>query len=131
MFWQPELRSAYKSMPFEAPFPDEMPMQMHKNGHWTDESWVEAHLKEQGFKDVKVNLVSGVCRIESADEFVKVLAPMIQMSMNIWWSEEQRNAHGVDEVTALVKKHLEEKHGGKGWDMNWLIVCMTGRVDKE
>ena len=35
----------------------------------------------------------------------------------------------LDFVRELTTKHLEEKHGGGGWDIRWAIVVATGRAD--
>ncbi|CAI6091194.1 unnamed protein product [Clonostachys chloroleuca] len=129
-FWQPVLRAAFKTFPFEAPFPDEIPMQTHTSGKWTSRDWVEEHLKSQeGFGNVEVRLVSGTYRLQSGDEFVTAFGMMISWVMNSWWSEEQRAAHPLEEVKELVKKYLDGKHGGKGWDISWENLVMTATVE--
>lgn len=128
-FWQDDVRTAFKSFPFEAPFAElgKFPMQMHEQGVWTDRDWVEGHLKELGLQDVEVNYIPGVAHMENAEHFVMVCRNMMSWCMSLWWSEETRKAHPLEEVEELTKKHLEEKYGGKGWDLYWRLVCMTGR----
>ena len=130
LFWFPDMRSAFASLPFDAPLPAEMPMQMHDSGRWFDAAWIEAHLRAQGFRDVAVATRPGRYRVESADEFVRCFGLMLPWLLSAWWSEEARRAHPVEEVRALVKKHLEEKHGGEGWEVTWEVIYMTGVVDK-
>lgn len=106
-------------------------MQMHDSGDWTDREWIETHLKEQGFPDVDVTLNPGTYHIKSAEEFVDTFGIMLSWLISSWWDEETRREHPVDEVKGLVEKHLEEKYHGKGWDINWLTICFSGRVEKE
>ncbi|KAF4423676.1 hypothetical protein F53441_14264, partial [Fusarium austroafricanum] len=54
-FWLPDMKSAFDSFPFDAPFP-EMKMQMHDQGNWIDPAWVEENLKKEGFQDVQVTV---------------------------------------------------------------------------
>jgi hypothetical protein len=28
-----------------------------------------------------------------------------------------------------LRKHLEEKYEGKGWDVEWKVICLTGKVE--
>ncbi|VUC20503.1 unnamed protein product [Clonostachys rosea] len=129
-FWQPDMRAAFKSLPFEAPFPDQLPMQTHTSGNWASRDWVEEHLRSQeGFRNVEVRLVPGTYRLQSGDEFVTAFGMMISWVMNSWWSEEQRAAHPLEEVKELVEKYLDEKYGGKGWDIDWEVLCMTAAVE--
>ncbi|KEY68599.1 hypothetical protein S7711_05781 [Stachybotrys chartarum IBT 7711] len=128
--WQPDLSSAFASFPFEAPFPNPCPAQLHDQGHWSDASWVELHLKEQGFQNVMVTVIRGKFHVEGAEDFMGIFGGMLMWLMNGWWSEELRAEHPVDEVKELTQKYLEEKHGGKGWDLGWSIMYATGEVQK-
>ena len=129
-FWIPDVRSAFASFPFEAPFPTEVRMQMHDSGEWTDPAWIEKHLEEEGFSDVKVTVNPGTYKMESAEEFVRTFGMMLSWLTKTWWSEELSEKHPMEEVNELIKEHLEEKYEGKGWDINWLVICMTTRVEK-
>ncbi|KAM0435913.1 hypothetical protein ACHAPT_002805 [Fusarium lateritium] len=129
VFWQPDMRSAFESFPFEAPFLKEVKMQMHSQGDWANPEWIEGHLKDQGFVDVEVTSNLGRYHIKNAEEFVLSFGMMIAWLMNAAWSEETRREHPVEEVRELLRKHLEEKYGGKGWDLEWNVICMTGRVE--
>ncbi|CAJ0541541.1 Ff.00g081020.m01.CDS01 [Fusarium sp. VM40] len=95
-FWLPDVRSAFESFPFHAPFP-EVKMQMHDQGDWTNPAWIEEHLKEQGFQDVNVTVHSDKYLVKSAEEFVLQFGMMLGWLMKTWWSEEVRNEHGMDE----------------------------------
>ncbi|KAF4974794.1 hypothetical protein FZEAL_8348 [Fusarium zealandicum] len=107
-FWIPDMRSAFKSFPFEAPFPNEVKMQMHDQGDWTTPEWIEEHLKEQGFADVQVKNDSRSYCMKSAEEYVMTFGIMLSWLMNTWWSEETRREHSVEEVRELIRKHLED-----------------------
>ncbi|WAO92705.1 Hypothetical protein NCS54_01022300 [Fusarium falciforme] len=129
VFWQPDMRSAFESFPFEAPFLKEVKMQMHNQGDWTDPQWIEKHLKSQGFVDVQVTTNPGRYHIKNAEEYVLSFGMMLAWLMNAAWSEETRRQHPVEEVRELLRKHLEEKYEGKGWDVEWKVICTTGKVE--
>ncbi|KAK5991335.1 Methyltransferase tpcH [Cladobotryum mycophilum] len=128
-FWFPDMRSAFESFPFDAPF-QKAPMQMHSSGHWYDPVWVEGHLEELGLEDVQVNVVEGNYHVESATEFAMGFGMMLPWLTSVFWDEEARKAHPAEELRELLKTHLEEKHGGKGWDIDWHVIVMTGVVKK-
>lgn len=131
IFWIPDMRSALQSLPFDAPFPDPLPMQMHHSGHWDDAAWIEKHLVEDlGLTNVSVKESLGTYRFENAAEFMASFGTMLPWAMNTFWSEEVRKAHSLDEVKELLKQHLEDKHGGEGWSIDWLVITMTATVDK-
>ncbi|KAG8668597.1 hypothetical protein FPOAC1_007980 [Fusarium poae] len=127
-FWVPDMREAFASFPFEAPMPEVMPMQIHDQGEWTSPAWIEEHLKEQGFQDVQVNVDHDRYFLRSAEEYMLQCGMMLGWVMNTWWSEEVRREHPLEEVKELLRKHLEEKYDGKGWYIEFKVICMTGRV---
>ncbi|OAA76533.1 UbiE/COQ5 methyltransferase [Akanthomyces lecanii RCEF 1005] len=129
-FWFADVKTAFDAMPFDAPLPDKMPMQMHDSGTWYEPAWVATHLESLGLKDVKVNVQGDSYYIRSADEFIDMFGMMLGFVTKMFWSEEQLAAHSADEVKALVHKHLVEKHKGQGWEVKWDVIYMTGRVDK-
>ncbi|KAH6890630.1 S-adenosyl-L-methionine-dependent methyltransferase [Thelonectria olida] len=129
-FWIPDLRSAFAALPFPAPFPETVEMQRHSDGDWTDDAWIETHLREQGFADVNVTLNREKYYIKDAEEFLVTFSTMVAWLMNASWDEETRKAHPKEEVEGLLKKHLEEKYEGKGWDVEYALICMSGRVEK-
>lgn len=124
------MRAAFASLPFDAPFPEELPMQTHDSGRWYDCEWIRRHLEEEGFGDVQVTLNSGRYHVENAAEFVRFFGMMIPFIMNTWWSEELRREHPVDVVRKGVEEFVESKYGSKGWDVEWEIISMTGVVRK-
>ncbi|KAJ0340546.1 hypothetical protein KNSL1_011500 [Colletotrichum chrysophilum] len=130
IFWAPDMRSAFASFPFTAPFPDEVPMQLHAQGVWTDPVWIEEHLRSQGFQDVVVKVVARKHHVNNAQDFVATFGVMLGWFMASWWDEETRTAHPVSEVRGLVEKHLEEKYNGDGWDVEWTLIVSTCVVDK-
>ena len=129
-FWFADMKTAFSAMPFDAPFPETMPVQMHSSGRWYDPAWIEQHLPELGLEDVKVAVISDSYHVESADEFMDFFALMLPFMLNSYWSEEQRAAHDVGEVKSLIHKHLVEKYDAKGWYVSWDVIYMTGRVCK-
>ncbi|KAH0598927.1 hypothetical protein MHUMG1_03040 [Metarhizium humberi] len=129
-FWIPDMRAAFASLPFDAPFPEELPMQTHDSGRWYDCEWIRRHLEEEGFGDVQVTVTSGRYHVENAAEFVRFFGMMIPFIMNTWWSEELRKEHSVDVVRKGVEEFVEGKYEGKGWDVEWEIISTTGVVRK-
>jgi hypothetical protein len=129
-FWASDTRAAFASFDFDAPFPDEMPTQTHDSGKWYDPQWVEQHLKEEGFEDVQVTVDPGRYHVESAKQFVEFFGLMLPYIVNNWWTEEQRKEHPVEEVKGLIEAYLAQKYEGKGWDIEWEVIVMTGVVRK-
>lgn len=130
MFWIPDMRDAIQSLPFDAPIPDPMPMQLHKSGHWDDAAWINGHLKELGLANVSVKENLGTYKVENAADFIKCFGMMLPWVMNTFWSEEVRRAHSVEQVREMLRQHLEKKYNGEGWSIEWLVITMTGTVDK-
>ncbi|CCF47354.1 hypothetical protein CH063_04131 [Colletotrichum higginsianum] len=128
VFWTADMRSAFRSFPFPAPFPDTLPTQMHDQGHWSDQDWVINHLEEQGFKDVKVKAAIGTYYVKSAEHYVSTFGIMLGWFLTQWWDKETTEAHPVNEVRELIKKHLKEKYKGEGWEMEWMLLCVTGSI---
>jgi UDP-N-acetylmuramyl pentapeptide synthase len=103
---------------------------MHQSGHWDDAAWVEGHLKELGLTNVSAKESLGTYRFENAAEFIISFGMMLPWAMNTFWSKEVREAHPVEEVKELLKRHLDDKYNGGGWSIEWLVITMTGTVDK-
>ncbi|KYK61364.1 hypothetical protein DCS_02506 [Drechmeria coniospora] len=128
-FWFPDMREAFASFSFPgALLPDEMPMQMHDSGRWDDAAWIQTHLAAKGFEEVLVVVSEGSCRVEGADEWMRLFGMMMPFLMRTWWSEETRRAHDLDEVKKLVSRFLKNKYGDEGWEVSWEIISMTGVV---
>lgn len=123
------MRDAFASLPYDAPYPENLPMQTHESGKWYDPEWIESHLKEQGFTDVQVHVVPGQYYVENSEQFVAFFGMMISYIMNTWWSEELRGEHSVEEVKSAVREYLGKKHEA-GWDIEWEVISMTGVVSK-
>lgn len=128
MFWYPDMRSAFASLPFPTrPLPETMPMQLHASGRWDDAAWAERQLRDRhGLSGVTVRTVGGRWRVGGAGEFVAAFGAMLPWLMDTWWDERTRMRHPLAEVRELVRRHLEEKHGGDGWDVEWEMLSMTG-----
>ncbi|KAJ6444916.1 Short-chain dehydrogenase [Purpureocillium lavendulum] len=130
-FWYADMRAALASLPFAAPpLPDPMPMQVHTRGRWYDAAWAAAHLAASGFRDVRVRVVPGRHRVEGAEAWLRAFGGMLPWVMATWWPAALRRAHGEDEVRGLVRRFLEDKYGGGGWDVEWEVMSMTAVVDK-
>lgn len=129
-FWRADLKTAFASFPFEAPFPDKLPMQMHSSGNWADRQAVESHLGTvyaDTLTDVEVKNVVGRYTLNGPEEWVVAFGSMLTWITSAFWSEETRAAHPVEEVQGLILEHLREKHGGKPWEVSWELVVATAR----
>ncbi|OAA58343.1 UbiE/COQ5 methyltransferase [Cordyceps fumosorosea ARSEF 2679] len=129
-FWFADVQTAFAAMPFDAPFPETMPMQMHDSGRWYEPSWVATHLAGLGLRDVNVAVQSDSYYIESADQFIEMFGMMLGYVTKMFWSEEQVAARPPEEVRELVRGHLVDKYEGGGWEVKWDVLYMTGRADK-
>jgi len=125
--WAADLRAAFKSFPFEAPF--EASLQTTEWGDWADANWIRKTLQqEKKLEDVKVEVSAKLLRVHDAQDFVQGFAMVVDWIMKSCWSEELRREHGTDEVHGLIKEYLEKKYGGGGWDLTWVAIIASGRV---
>lgn len=127
IWFNPDLKSSFDALPWDAPVPFPMPMQLHSSGDWTDPAWVEGHLKELGLEHVKVTSHTITQPVANAAEFLDTFGMMLPMLINSFWDPEVVKAHPLEEVKELIVKHLDEVHGGKGWDITGEFICMSGR----
>lgn len=81
-----------------------------------------------GFSEVEAKVVRGSYHVESPEHFLRLFGGMLGWVVNAWWSEETKAAHPIGEVKELMRKHLEEKYKGEGWDMLWALVVAAGKV---
>ncbi|KAF4778374.1 methyltransferase domain-containing protein [Colletotrichum scovillei] len=128
--WVADVRSAFASFPFDAPFEEKNRAQVHDVGRWYDEAWVSGYLQDNGFKDVETCLESGTVKVRDARHWLDVFGPVVALIVNTEWSEELRGEHGLEEVKGLIKEHLEGKYGGKGWDVGFACIVASGTVVK-
>ena len=124
--WAPDFRGALAALPFEAPFA--MRMQTTAWGEWSNVNWVRRALEDVGLEDVRVEVLAHLQRVHGAADFVACFESMMRWVVESCWSEELRREHGMDEVKRLVRDHLEEKYGGRGWDVTWTSIIASGRV---
>jgi hypothetical protein len=124
-----EVKEAFKSFPFEAPF--DMPLQTSRWGDWAEVNWIRKTLVAKGLQDVKTDLFAYLTRVDSAESFVATFGAMIDVIMNGCWSEELRKQHPRDEVHAMMKERLEKKYGGDGWEYSWIAVIASGKVPAD
>ncbi|KAL0936041.1 uncharacterized protein CTRU02_208256 [Colletotrichum truncatum] len=125
VFWTADMRSAFRSFPFSAPFPEKLPTQMHDQGNWSDQEWVISHLQDQGFENVNMKTATGKYYVKSAEHYSNTFGIMLGWFLTQWWDKETREAHPVEEVRELIKKHLREKYQGEGWEIEWMLLCVA------
>ncbi|KAM3513326.1 hypothetical protein MY11210_003010 [Beauveria gryllotalpidicola] len=102
-FWFADVETAFAAMPFDAPYPSAP--------------------RALGLRDVRVAVQGDAYYIRGgADEFLDMFGMMLP--------EAQVAAHPADEVKELLREHLVEKYAGKGWEVKWDVLYMTGRADK-
>jgi hypothetical protein len=126
MGWVPDMRSSFETLPFEAPFPDPMPMVTNGKTEYIDPDLVSAPLQRHGFVDVKVKTAEHVMRIESAEDYLRTFGMMRDWMVGSYWGEEIKEKAG-DVLDDHILRHLTEKHGGHGWDLTWSLILVTCR----
>jgi hypothetical protein len=124
--WVVDLRSAFESLPFNAPFGDPHPMSPNGKPQWTEAAGIEKELKAHGFENIKVHEVNQETRIESATEWLKMFGMMKKSIMTRFWDEETK-AKAENMLDEHIIKHLEEKHGKQGWNISWKAMVATCR----
>lgn len=112
MMYIPDLRGAFKALPFDAPFPDPFPMQLHDKGSWTNAGWIETHLSAPPFslEEVKVEVFQYSMSIEGTEDFIGRFGMMADYVVRTFWTEEQQNKFG-SHVRPTLQKYLDEKYG--------------------
>lgn len=125
-----DLDTAFASLPFATPPLAPVSMQIHDDGHWTDASWIEQHLRELGLEDVTVEEKPGTYRFKSAEDWMMTFESMMMWMMNAKWDEEAKQKMTAAEVKERVLQHLREKYNGEGWDVAWTTIVMTGSVPR-
>ncbi|KAL8377941.1 hypothetical protein RB595_008566 [Gaeumannomyces hyphopodioides] len=127
-----DLRAAFASFPFDAPFPDPFPTQLHGVGRWADANWVARNLSdEHGLGDVRVELHAHLARYRDGAEFARLFSPFLPVILNGWWPEETRRAHPVDEVLGLVAAFLDDKYEGRPWYSEFYALVASGQKKSE
>jgi hypothetical protein len=128
--WVPDMRSAFASLPFEATLPE--PMHMTTNGHaeWADPEGVERKLADHGFQDTKVETIRHTQHIHDAKDFADCFAMMISWLADTYWTPEQKAEHQGSLRQRMID-HLEEKYGGRGWDLEWTMILATCRTRRD
>ncbi|KAK4448443.1 putative methylase [Podospora aff. communis PSN243] len=124
--WAPDVKEAFESFPFEAPFAASP--QMTSWGRWSDTNWIRNTLEAKGLQDVQVEPYAFLQRADSPEYFVRNFGMIVNWVMTSCWSEELRNEHPREEVEGLVKVFLEKKYRGKSWDLLWVAIIASGRV---
>ena len=104
-------------------------MQTHSSGNWVDRTSVEEHLRTtySELVDVDVRNVVGRYTLKTPEEWVLAFGSMLSWVTGTWWSEETRVAHPIEEVKRLTIEHLENRYGGREWEVSWELVIATGR----
>jgi hypothetical protein len=105
-----------------------MKMQTTQWGNWSNVNWIRRTLEDFGLEDVQVDVLATLQHIRSGADFVQCFGMMFGWVMNSQWSEEVRAQHPMEEVKRLVKEHLDEKYGGRGWDVTWTSIIASAKV---
>lgn len=124
--WVPDTRSAFKAISSELFLPDPVPMASNGKTEWTNPSRIEEMLRENGFEDIRVELFLHNQRMESGEHFATAFTMMFNWMAMSFWTEEQREKYQAS-LGHSIAKHLDEKHGGKGWDLPWTMILATCR----
>ncbi|KAJ4289416.1 hypothetical protein N0V88_006896 [Collariella sp. IMI 366227] len=117
--WVGDVREAFQSFPFKAPF--EMSMQTTAWGNWADVNWVRKTLVQKGLQDVRVKVFAFLSHVKDANSCLAIYGMMVDWIVGSSWPEELRKQHPKEEVHRLVKEFLEKKYGRGGWEYSWVV----------
>ncbi|KAK8089918.1 hypothetical protein PG997_004879 [Apiospora hydei] len=137
--WIPDMRSAFAALPFAdnaaaaaAPLmPDRVPMAVHGLNQWIDPAGIRAKLASSSlhtFNDIHIETLEHTSHVYSAGYFVESFDMVRKWMMQSYWSEESRQtAAGMGEarMDEIMINHLQQKHGGKSWDIRWKSILVT------
>lgn len=122
--WVPDVRSAFATLPFDVPLPDPFPMASNGQLEWGNTQEVERKLQEHGFDNIAVKTIKHVQQIESAAHFADAFMMMVNWLTQTYWTEAQRAEH-QGSLKKRIVEHLDEKHGGRGWNLTWTMILAT------
>ncbi|KJZ77833.1 hypothetical protein HIM_03010 [Hirsutella minnesotensis 3608] len=63
--------------------------------------------------------------------WMAVFGSMLAFLLRTYWDEDTRARHPLDKVRELVRRHLEDKHGGRGWDVEFEVLTVTAVKPRE
>lgn len=126
--WFADLRDAIATIPGNLPFPSQKEfLEAIGNGHWDEETWIEACLREHGFENIVVTPIQERITVDNADYFLTTVSSMLPLITSKFWNEEQRQAHEKD-IPSVVLKYLEEKYGkGQPIETDWIAILTTAK----
>ncbi|KXJ88304.1 S-adenosyl-L-methionine-dependent methyltransferase [Microdochium bolleyi] len=128
--WSADLRSAFSALPFPTePLPEPLSMTANGRAEWAETAGAEQALRAHGFEDVRVRVAEHRSPCLSGADAVERFGMMIRMVAGTHWSEESRRKafeEGFD-LMGHVARHLDEKHGGKAWELEWRMLIATAR----
>ncbi|OAA58489.1 Methyltransferase type 11 [Niveomyces insectorum RCEF 264] len=126
--WIPDARTAFASFPTEIPFSP--PMRLDTPSRWFEESWVKKTLLDNGFQDVNTVLHSYTVSVDGPEHFMRQFGMMFEMVRNMQWSDELKKQYSKEDMLERVEAHLQEKYGGKGWDLTFTLIVGSGQISE-
>ncbi len=125
--WVPDFAVCTGDPPFQTILPQPVQMAVHGKPQWVEPAGIEQELRRQGFVDIEVKTIKQLQHIDDAEHYSLAFAMMTKWIINTYWTPEQKEESEPGFNTRLIE-HLKEKHGGKGWDVEWIMILATARV---
>lgn len=122
----PDLRAAFKTLPFDAPFPDPFLVRFNTQGDWLDAGWIQSYLPTVGFEDAKAELFPYEMKIHGVDAFMNRFAMMADFVVNRYWSDEMKAEHG-ESVRPAIRKYLEDTYRNETHSLWADAIIVTGK----
>lgn len=118
---------------------------------WAETAGVRSALEAHGYEDIQVNLLPHKSPVASGADAVEKFAMMIRMIGRAYWGEEtmqrvneellakqeaEQQEGGQSEgkcgkagtgLMGYVEKLMDEWHGGKAWELDWVMLLATAR----
>ncbi|VUC36642.1 unnamed protein product [Clonostachys rosea] len=125
--WVPDLRSTLETLPFRTPLPSPVQMAVHGKPEWVDPEGIKKALSAHGFVDILVTTISTPQHVKSPEEFATKFSMMFKWIMDTYWTEEQIAEYQAGFRDRVIK-HLTEKHGNSGWDLQGTAILATAKT---
>ncbi|KAK7952287.1 uncharacterized protein PG986_008015 [Apiospora aurea] len=113
--------------------PDRVPMAVHGLNQWIDPAGIRAELASSSphtFDNIRIETLEHTSHVDSAEYFVQTFDMMRKWMMQSYWLEGSRQAAaemGEARMDENMINHLQQKHGGKSWDIRWKSILVTCR----
>ncbi|KAJ5320026.1 hypothetical protein PENANT_c025G04408 [Penicillium antarcticum] len=125
--WFSIARKAIATIPGNMPFPTTQEfLKMTGDGEWNSAPWIKSQLKDRGLEDINVQEESRNIAVLSS-RFTDITMMMLNMIIQSFWTEKQREENG-DKVRRAMEKYVLDTYGeNEDIDTKWTAIISTAR----